>query len=174
MARCVLLLLLAAVLLEDQAESSALKLPDAENTSTTLRGSEDAPNFLNMPVDLCGKKEEEEEEEDQGDRRLFFLFLVHTRPEDVERRMLVRQTWGSVRSLRGRRIGVVFLTGRSARDDPAGPRGKARRHFGSSDNRVSLHVPNYLRGSQLMGRSPKVGRERAAAKYVVVPPSTQY
>ena len=50
---------------------------------------------------------------------LFFLVLVHSKPNHFERRQIIRETWGSVAEIEGRKIKVVFLIGNSSSSDSA-------------------------------------------------------
>ena len=47
------------------------------------------------------------------DSDLCFLVLVHSKPENFENRRIIRETWGSVSEIEGRKIKVVFLIGTS-------------------------------------------------------------
>jgi len=55
--------------------------------------------FTHNPKDVC------------QDRNLYFLFLVHSRPENGELRRVVRDNWGSVRAIENSSIRLVFLIG---------------------------------------------------------------
>ena len=45
---------------------------------------------------------------------LFFLVLVHSHPGNFERRQAIRDTWGSVKNIDGRKIKVLFLLGNTS------------------------------------------------------------
>ena len=47
------------------------------------------------------------------DSDLCFLVLVHSKPENFENRRIIRETWGSVSEIEGRKVKVVFLIGNS-------------------------------------------------------------
>jgi len=42
------------------------------------------------------------------------LVLIHSKPGNFERRKIIRETWGSVSEIAGRKIKVVFLIGNSS------------------------------------------------------------
>ena len=44
--------------------------------------------------------------------KLFFLVLVHSKPDNFQHRQIIRDTWGSVSQIEGRRIKVLFLIGK--------------------------------------------------------------
>ena len=48
---------------------------------------------------------------------LFFLVLVHSHPSNFERRQVIRDTWGSVKNIDGRKIKVLFLLGNTSTTD---------------------------------------------------------
>ena len=48
---------------------------------------------------------------------LFFLVLVHSHPRNFERRQAIRDTWGSVKNIDGRKIKVLFLLGNTSTAD---------------------------------------------------------
>ena len=48
---------------------------------------------------------------------LFFLVLVHSHPSNFERRKAIRDTWGSVKNIDGRKIKVLFLLGNTSTTD---------------------------------------------------------
>ena len=48
---------------------------------------------------------------------LFFLVLVHSHPSNFERRQAIRDTWGSVKNIDGRKIKVLFLLGNTSTTD---------------------------------------------------------
>ena len=45
---------------------------------------------------------------------LCFLVLVHSKPANFENRKIIRETWGSVSEIEGRKVKVVFLIGNSS------------------------------------------------------------
>ncbi len=68
---------------------------------------------------------------------VFFQFLVHSNPNDGDRRQLIRQTWGSVQSVEGHPIQVVFLLGDSRDIASRGSRGEGEHH--RYKNRIQLN-----------------------------------
>lgn len=89
---------------------------------------------------------------------LLFLILVQSHPSHFQRRQLIRDTWGSIRSLNGHRIHVVFLLGR-----PKSPKPRSvKSNQGSSppDRRVHL-LPNGLLGHEEDHLLERRGHRRA-------------
>jgi len=55
--------------------------------------------------------------------KLYFLVLVHSRPDHFKERELIRRTWGSVTKLQGWQVRTVFLLGKHTRDPGPARRG---------------------------------------------------
>jgi len=55
--------------------------------------------FVLSPRSVCGDK-------------LYFLVLVHSKPDNFKERELIRQTWGSVHKVEGWEVRTVFLLGK--------------------------------------------------------------
>ncbi len=55
------------------------------------------------------------------DGNLYFLFLVHSKPENEELRRIIRENWGSVRAVDNSIIRVVFLMGQPKEEIQASP-----------------------------------------------------
>lgn len=71
-----------------------LPMPDTD-TLMDLRNF----TFTHNPKDVC------------KDSNLYFLFLVHSKPDNEELRRIIRDNWGSVRGIDNSVIRVVFLLG---------------------------------------------------------------
>ncbi len=96
----------------------------------TLRS---AHRYLNSPTNSCSQNDKDE---------MLFLILVHSRPEDLEHRQLVRETWGSVRSIKGKRIKTVFVMGRPREQEP---RAKTLRRFDFNHVSPTYHLSVHTR-----------------------------
>jgi len=59
--------------------------------------------FLLSPKSICGEK-------------LYFLVVVHSKPDRFKERELIRETWGSVTKIGGWDVRTVFVLGRSTQD----------------------------------------------------------
>lgn len=80
--------------------------PDPSLNEVTSEGGKlldlDSFKWLSDPISQCSED------------KLYFLVLVHTKPDHFQERRLIRETWGSVAALQGWQMRVVFLMGQAA------------------------------------------------------------
>jgi len=96
--------------------------------ATQLLDLKDFQFVLSPSIDTCSEK-------------LYFLVLVHSKPDNFKERELIRQTWGSVHKMQGWEVRTVFLLGKYTQHSQS--RGEVKRSSSDESDDLLSH-----RGSQ--------------------------
>jgi len=88
----------------------------AAPSSAVVQADFDAVTFETFPSSMI----------EGGSSPPYFLFVVPSKPEDGDRRQLIRETWASTKDIDGRQLRVVFLIGQRGVATQRAEGGRAR------------------------------------------------